>query len=96
MIHNVVYYGQLVLPKLSLPYAGSQIFQHFLMLVLFCRTGSVLIHLLDFFNKTINGLINCSKGVCLFVCFHTRSPGAGIIGSQGESQGLCILPSLPS
>ena len=25
---------------------------------------------------------------CLFVCFHTRSPGAGIIGSQGESQGL--------
>ena len=24
------------------------------------------------------------------VCFHTRSPGAGIIGSQEESQGLCI------
>ena len=24
---------------------------------------------------------------CLFVCFHTRSPGAGIIGSQEESQG---------
>ena len=24
---------------------------------------------------------------CLFVCFHTRSPGAGIIGSLGESQG---------
>ena len=33
---------------------------------------------------------------CLFVCFHTRSPGAGIIGSQGESQGLYILPSLLS
>ena len=32
----------------------------------------------------------------LFVCFHTRSPGAGIIDSQGESRGLCILPSLPS
>ena len=28
----------------------------------------------------------------LDVCFHARSPGAGIIGSQGEreSQGLCI------
>ena len=25
--------------------------------------------------------------VCLFVCFRIRSPGAGIIGSQGEFQG---------
>ena len=32
----------------------------------------------------------------MFVCFRTRSPGAGIIGSQGESQGLYILPSLLS
>ena len=28
--------------------------------------------------------------VCLFVCFHTRSPGVGIIGSQGESQGILV------
>ena len=36
-----------------------------------------------------------SKTTSLFVCFRTRSPGAGIIGSQGISLGrLVILPPI--
>ena len=31
-------------------------------------------------------LLRCFS--CLFACFHTQSPGAGIIGSQGEFPAL--------
>ena len=27
----------------------------------------------------------------LLVCFHTRSPGGGIVGSQGECRDICQL-----
>ena len=36
-------------------------------------------------NFILKASIGSQKISCLFVCFHTRSPGAGIIGSQRES-----------
>ena len=38
------------------------------------ETGSILIHLMDFFNKTINGLINCSKRVRIRTTSHATPP----------------------
>ena len=51
------------------------------MFVLFC---SVLIHLMDYFNKTIDVLINCSKRVRIRTKLETGEGGS----LCGELQGI--------
>ena len=49
------------------------------------------LHLLRGLDLVEGTLCTHTLVVCLFVCFHTRSPGAGIIGSQTIFKARCLL-----
>ena len=48
----------------------------------------------NLFSREMHFVLTTAGLPCpvMFVCFRIRSPSAGIIGSRGEFQGLCILP----